>query len=356
MGRSDDMKVKRKLKKSVIIILISILVVILLMIGLYFYGLTSVSTKSERVTFTVESGKGTKSIINDLYEAKLIKSKISTMIYVAFNKDIIIKAGTYELDRNYSTKEIFEMLNDGKIKNNTITITFIEGKRLTNYVEAISDKFGYSEDEILKVMSDQNYLEELIGKYWFLDKSILNSDIYYPLEGYLFPATYEFYEDANIKTIIEKMLDKTANVLDNYSTSLKESDYSIHEILTMSSIIENETMIADQRDEVSQVIHTRLDINMSLGMDVTTYYGARKDLGEELTKVDLNAQNAYNTRNTSFIGLPVGPICNPSEASIKAALNPSDTDYIYFYAELSTGKLHFAKTYSEFQELIRLYS
>ena len=332
------------------------LAVILLMVGLYFYGLTSVSTKSERVTFTVESGKGTKSIINDLYEAKLIKSKISTMIYVAFNKDIIIKAGTYELDRNYSTKEIFEMLNDGKIKNNTITITFIEGKRLINYVEAISDKFGYSEDEILKVMSDQNYLEELIGKYWFLDKSILNSDIYYPLEGYLFPATYEFYEDASIKVIIEKMLDKTANVLDNYSTSLKESDYSIHEILTMSSIIENETMIADQRDEVSQVIHTRLDINMSLGMDVTTYYGARKNLGEELTKVDLNAQNAYNTRNTSFIGLPVGPICNPSEASIKAALNPSDTDYIYFYAELSTGKLHFAKTYSEFQELIRLYS
>ena len=332
------------------------LAVILLMVGLYFYGLTSVSTKSERVTFTVESDKGTKSIINDLYEAKLIKSKISTMIYVAFNKDIIIKAGTYELDRNYSTKEIFEMLNDGKIKNNTITITFIEGKRLINYVEAISDKFGYSEDEILKVMSDQNYLEELIGKYWFLDKSILNSDIYYPLEGYLFPATYEFYEDASIKVIIEKMLDKTANVLDNYSTSLKESDYSIHEILTMSSIIENETMIADQRDEVSQVIHTRLDINMSLGMDVTTYYGARKNLGEELTKVDLNAQNAYNTRNTSFIGLPVGPICNPSEASIKAALNPSDTDYIYFYAELSTGKLHFAKTYSEFQELIRLYS
>ena len=196
----------------------------------------------------------------------------------------------------------------------------------------------------------------LIEKYDFLSNKILNSDIYYPLEGYLFPATYEFYEDASIKTIIEKMLDKTKEILDNYSASLEESDYNIHEILTMASIIENETMLKEDRDKVSQVIYKRLNLNMSLGMDVTTYYGARKNLSEELTTVDLNELNAYNTRNTSFLGLPVGPICNPSEASIKAALNPSDTDYVYFYAEIATGKLHFAKTYSEFQELIRLYS
>lgn len=350
------MKVRRKLKKSVIIVLICILAVILLMIGLYFYGLSSVSNHSEKVTFTVESGSGTKRVINDLYEAKLIKSKISTIIYIGFNRDIIIKAGTYELDRSYNTKQIFKMLDTGDIVDNTVSVTFIEGKRLVDYVKVISDKFGYTEDEILKLISNQEYLEELINKYSFLDESILNSDIYYPLEGYLFPATYEFYKDASIKTIIEKMLDKTGNVLDNYNTSLKESDYSIHEILTMASIIENETMFKEDKELVSQVIYKRLDINMSLGMDVTTYYGARKNLGEELTKVDLNAQNAYNTRNTSFLGLPVGPICNISEASINAALNPSNTDYIYFYAELSTGKLHFAKTYSEFQELIRLYS
>lgn len=351
MGKSDNMK-----NKNIIIVLIGILVVILLMFGLYFYGLTSVSKVEEKVSFKIESGTSTKEVLNNLYEARLLKSKVSSMIYVKLNSDMVIKAGTYELDRSYSTKKIFEILAGGYVVRDTLAVTFVEGKRLTSYVTVISEKFGYSEKEILDILSDEDYLKELIEKYDFLDESILNSDIYYPLEGYLFPATYEFYKDASIKMIIEKMLDKTRNVLDNYSTLLESSEYNAHEILTMASIIENETMIADDRSIVSQVIYKRLDTNMSLGMDVTTYYGVQKSLKEELTKSDLNDNNAYNTRPTSFLGLPVGPICNPSEASIEAALNPSDTDYVYFYADIKTGKLHFAKTYSEFQNLIQKYS
>lgn len=353
MVRSDNMR--RKTKKRIMIILIFILIVVLLLVSLYFYGLTSVSNKKEKVAFTIESGTSTRKIIDDLYEAKIIKSKISSMIYVKLNNDILIKAGTYELNRNYSTKKIFDILSGGYVIDNTITITFIEGKRLTDYVNIISEKFEYSENEILAVMSNTDYLKKLIDKYEFLDESILNSNIYYPLEGYLFPATYEFYEDASIKTIIEKMLDKTKNVLDNYSTSLKASNYNIHEILTIASIIENETMHEEDRSIASQVIYKRLAINMSLGMDVTTYYGVQKALSEELTVSDINNHNAYNTRPTSFLGLPVGPICNPSEASINAALNPSDTDYVYFYADIKTGKLYFAKNYNEFKNLIQIY-
>lgn len=334
-------------KKGIIIVGISILVVILLIISLYFIGLTSVSKNSEQVSFVINSGTSTRRVIDDLYEAKLIKSKISAMIYIKLNSDIVIKAGTYELDRKYTTQEIFEVIGEGLVVEDTVKVTFIEGKRLLHYVDQISETFGYTKEEILKVINDKEYLNTLIGKYEFLDESILNSDIYYPLEGYLFPATYEFYKTSSIKTIIEKMLDKTKNVLDNYNVSLKESDYSIHEILVMASIIENETMHADQRDEVSQVIYKRLDSNMSLGMDVTSYYGVQKLLSEDLTKSDLADDNAYNTRRKGFIGLPVGPICNPGEASIKAALNPSDTDFVYFYADMKTGKLHFAKTLAE---------
>lgn len=343
-------------KKKIIITIICILLVILFMFGLYFYGLTSVSKKNEPVTFVIESGTGSKKVIDNLYEAKLIKSKISGYIYITLNKDIMIKAGTYELNRNYNIPKIFDILNDGKVIDNTITVTFVEGKRITDYMNVIKDRFGYTEDEILSVINDKDYLNKLINKYEFIDESILNSDIYYALEGYLFPATYEFYTDASIETIIDKMLAKTQNVLDNYSASIKNSSYSVHEILTMASIIENETMYAEDRSMVSQVIYKRLGMNMSLGMDVTTYYGVQKALSEELTKSDLDNENAYNTRRTSFIGLPVGPICNPSEASIEAALNPSNTDYIYFYADIKTGKLYFAKTYNEFQGLIQKYS
>ena len=351
------------MKKKILIVVISILVMILLIVGLYFYGLTSVSKDSEKVEFTIKSGTSTKAVINNLYEAGIIKSKIASSIYIKLNSNITVKAGTYELDRKKNTQEIFEILDGNNAIQDTIKVTFTEGKRIVDYAKVISDNFGYSESEVLNTISDKEYLKTLINKYDFLSNDILNSDIYYPLEGYLFPDTYEFYKDASIKSIIEKMLDKMAKVLDNYSTSLADSSFSTHEILTIASIIENETKFKEDRAPVSQVIYKRLDLNMSLGMDVTTYYGAKKSMSETLTRSDLDAENAYNTRNTSFLGLPVGPICSPRKEAIEAALNPSDTNYIYFYADVYgkdgkeyIGKLHFAENYNEFQALIKKYS
>ena len=106
---------------------------------------------------------------------------------------------------------------------------------------------------------------------------------------------------------------------------------------------------------LTQVIYKRLDMNMSLGMDVTSYYGVQKSMDESLTTVDLNDENPYNTRVTTFIGLPVGPICNPSIGSINAALNPADTDYLYFVADILTGKVYFAKDINGFNELVKKY-
>ena len=329
--------------------------VILFILSLYFYSINSKSNKDEKITFNIDNGTSTKEIVNNLYEAGLIKSKLSTFVYIKLHNNLIIQAGTYELNRNLSTKEILNILDSGKIINNTVTITFVEGKKITDYIKQIKEIFGYSEEDILNTINDKEYIKGLREKYSFLGEEVLNDNIYYPLEGYLFPSTYEFYKDASINTIFEKMLDKTGNVLDNYSTSIERSGFSLHEILTMASIIENETMVKEDRSIASQVIHKRLNLNMSLGMDVTAYYGVKKDLTEELTTSDLRDNNAYNTRNTSFIGLPVGPISNPSTSSIEAALNPSDTDYLYFYADKS-GKLHFAKDNEEFQEVIRTYS
>ena len=106
---------------------------------------------------------------------------------------------------------------------------------------------------------------------------------------------------------------------------------------------------------VSQVIYKRLNTRMSLGMDVTSYYGVQKSMKEELLQVDLDDDNPYNTRRSGFLGLPIGPICNPSTTSIKAALHPADTDYIYFVADISTGDVYFAKNQSEFAVLKEKY-
>lgn len=343
------------MKKKIIIIGLLIAVLALFITSLYFYGLTPVKSESEKVIFRINSGTSTKEIIDNLVSEKIIKSKISSFIYLKVHRNFILKAGTYELDRNDSTRDIFRKINAGDIYDDSIKITFNEGKRITHYATLIKEKFGYNESDVISTINDEAYLKELINKYWFLTDEILNDKIYYALEGYLFPDTYSFKKDSSIKSIIETMLDNTNKKLSNYKSDIENSSYSIHQILTMASIIENESMFDEDRSGVSQVIYKRLKLNMSLGMDVTTYYAVKKDLSETLTKSDLNSYNDYNTRNTSLIGLPVGPICNMGIKSIEAALKPSDTNYLYFYADIKTGKLYFAENMTEFQKLIETY-
>ena len=343
------------MKKKIIIIGLLIAVLALFITSLYFYGLTPVKSESEKVIFRINSGTSTKEIIDNLVSEKIIKSKISSFIYLKVHSNFILKAGTYELDRNDSTRDIFKKINAGDIYDDSIKITFNEGKRISHYATLIKEKFGYNESDVISTINDEAYLKELINKYWFLTDEILNDKIYYALEGYLFPDTYSFKKDSSIKSIIETMLDNANKKLSNYKSDIENSSYSIHQILTMASIIENESMFDEDRSGVSQVIYKRLKLNMSLGMDVTTYYAVKKDLSETLTKSDLNSYNDYNTRNTSFIGLPVGPICNMGIKSIEAALKPSDTNYLYFYADIKTGKLYFAENMTEFQKLIETY-
>lgn len=342
------------MKKGFIIVLGVVLVLIVGALVWYNTSLKSISNESETVNFVVELGTGTKQVINNLKEANLIKSTSAALIYAKLNSDVSIKAGTFELNRNMSVEDIFKELS-GKGISNTVRITFKEGVTLKKYVEQIATAMGQDYDKLLQEINSKEFLTPLIEKYWFLTADILESGIYYPLEGYLFPNTYEFYKDADLKSIVEKMLDETNKKLDPFKIAINDSNKSVHEILTMASIIEKEAVTDDDRSKVSQVIYKRLSIGMSLGMDVTAYYGAGKEMTEKITTAELNDNNPYNTRPTSFKGLPIGPICNPSKSSIKAALNPAKTNYIYFYAEESTKKVHFTADYDEFLSFKRIY-
>lgn len=339
-------------KTKIIIIISSIALIVAFIIGLFIYSLSPVSKNSEKVIFTIEAGSSKKDIIDDLKNASLIKSKISAYIYVyAGNKNL--QAGTYQIDRNESLSDIVKKFSAGDIYREVFTLTFVEGKRLTSYAKTIAEALEITEKEVIDIVNNKEYLKELIKKYWFLSEEILNDDLYYPLEGYLFPAKYEFFSDTTVEGIIEKMLDTTSLRLEGYKEQIENSKYSTHEILTMASIIELEAVSKNDRQTVSQVIYRRLDKNWSLGMDVTAYYGVQKEMGETLYKSDLNNSNPYNTRLTSKTGLPVGPICNPSLDSIDAVFNPTNTEYMYFYADIKTGIVYFAKTSDEFTKLIK---
>ena len=165
----------------------------------------------------------------------------------------------------------------------------------------------------------------------------------------MFPDTYTITnEDATVEEIIEKMLDRTEEILEEYKEEIEENDYSVHKILTIASIIEAESMTEDGRKDVSSVIYNRLGKNMAIQSDVTTYYAIKVDVGErDLYQKEINEKNPYNTRGPNMNGkLPIGPICAPSKSSIEAAIYPNDTEYLFFVAD-KNGKLYFTETNEE---------
>lgn len=339
-----------KAKKIGMVLVILILLALIGMTGFYFYAMTPIGTSDEKITYVLNPGTSKIQVAEELKEAGLIHSSFAVKIYLFFHSELNLQAGTYELKESESPKEILNRMHKGDIKNDRLTVTLIEGRRLTEYVSRISEKLPFTEEELLDKMNNATYLNQLIEKYWFLDESILNQELYYPLEGYLFPDTYEFFEHSTCEEVIEKILDHTGQKLESIKEEIMASNYSVHEILSMASIIELEAVSEGDRNTVSQVIHKRLEMGKGLGMDVTTYYAVKKEMGSGLTLSDLKTVSPYNTSemNSSMVGkLPVGPICNPSLESIKAVLNPTDTDYLYFYADIKTGIVYFSKTYEE---------
>ncbi len=344
--------------KKLFIVLGVILGIIIALIATYFILLTPSSKSNQVITFTVKKGDGKEKIVDNLKDAKLIRSKYAAIIYLVISGNKNLQAGSYEFSRDMSTQDIIKSLNSGDVIKEfkpSVKITLKEGVTLKEYMKLISDGTNIDFDEAIKKVNDKSFLKGLIADYWFLTNDILDDDIYYALEGYLFPETYEFYKETTVEQVIRRILNVTNEKLSPLKEEIKKSKYSVHEIFTIASIAEKEANKYEDRKMVTQVINKRLELNMSLGMDVTSYYGVQKSMKETLTKVDLNNENPYNTRVTTFIGLPVGPICNPSIGSIKAALEPADTDYLYFVADVDTGKVYFAKDIDGFNELVRRY-
>lgn len=347
-------------KKGKIILIISaiIIAIIAIFVGVYFYLLSSVSSGSTKVSFTVNQGDSKMEIVTNLKDAGLIRNKYAALIYIVLSGNTNIQAGSYELNRNMSTEDIIKSLANGDIINTereSVSLTFREGITLEEYLELLSENTNLEYDTMITEINDPEFLNDLINDYWFLTDDILNNDLYYGLEGYLYPNTYQVHTETTLGEVVRKMLDETEKKLEALRSEIEASNYSVHEILTMASITEKEAVNYEDRTKVAQVIYTRLNLGMNLGMDVTTYYGVGKSMTETLTALDLADDNPYNTRNASLIGLPVGPICMPSIESIEAVLNPADTNYIYFFADIVTGNVYFTDDYNEFLEFQRLY-
>ncbi len=346
------------MKKKIIIAIIVIFLFFVLAGGLWGFNYVKSCAKAmdkndnTEIVVEIKNGTPTKTIIEELYNRGLTKNKDVAYYYAKKYPNFSPQAGVYSLNKTMSLNDIFEKLNKGDVIDDSIAVTFVEGKRLTDYAKVINKNFGYSEEEVMAVLADRGYLQELIEKYWFLTDDILNDKLYFALEGYLYPDTYAFKKDATIKDIIEKMLTGTANKLAGFRKEIDDSKYSVHELLTLASIIELEAGNSKERAMVAGVFYNRLNEGWSLGSDVTTYYGARKTFKEDLWQKEIEEVNGYNTRPASMAGkLPIGPICSPGFESIRATIEPEETTYMYFVAD-KNGKTYFSYTGEEHQRTI----
>lgn len=319
----------------------------------YNYNTSSVSKDDSIKKFEVKQNSTYLSLASELKENNLIKSEFFYKLYVKINKPTGLQAGTYNLSEDMNVKEIIELLSKGSNYNpDVIKITFPEGKQIKQIAEIIAEKTNHTIEEFMEQVNNKEYINTLIDKYWFLTEDILDTNIYYPLEGYLFPDTYEFINnDVDIKTIIEAMLDQMDNKLTIIKEKLEQNKYSIHQIITLASMIQSEGNNVDDFKNMASVFLTRLDKGMKLQMCSSAYYGDKKIMGRDTFGTSYLKKNPYNTYVVN--GIPVGPISNPGIDAIEAVLDPVKNDYLYF-ASSKDMKIYYSKTLSEHENTIAM--
>ncbi|PLR93767.1 endolytic transglycosylase MltG [Bacillus sp. T33-2] len=326
--------------------------------GGYFYvnsALKPVDPGSKKVkTVEIPIGSSVSGIAQILEDNGIIRDARIFKYYVKFKNDSGFMAGEYKMKPSMTIPEIITSLKTGRVMQDVaLTITIPEGKQLSQIAGIIAEKSGRNHEEVLSELNDREFVNSLIEKYPdVLSADIINEKIKHPLEGYLFPATYSFYtKDPSVEKIVTDMLNKTKSVLEEYRGQMEELNLSVHHVMTMASLIEEEATEKAERDKISSVFHNRIEQGMPLQTDPTILYAQGKHKDRVVYK-DLEVDSPYNTYK--YAGLPPGPIANPGTMSIEAALSPEKTDLLYFLAD-SSGEVHFSRTLEEHNQLKAKY-
>ena len=310
-------------------------------------------------SFEISSGDSLNRVASNLESAGLIRSKTVFKYYCDFaGMAQKIQTGTYSLKKDMTMTEIAERLTTGDGNPLVRNITLIPGETVEEFAaKLVKNGVLESDEAFLAACRDGNAFRE----YYYIDDVMTSGhpeERKYVLEGYLAPNTYEVYVTATAEEIIRKLLSQTEAAFPvELQDRAEELGLTMDETLTLASLIEKEAKESDFA-RVSAVFHNRLKEKMRLESDVTIHYvtGIRK---MALADSDLTVNSPYNTYLVT--GLPVGPICNPSPAAIRAALYPDETmiaeKYLYFCAkEPESGELYFSKTLDQHRRAVEAYA
>jgi peptidoglycan lytic transglycosylase G len=299
---------------------------------------TPYDSTGQAIKFNVQPGQNLSIISENLQKEGIIKSSFFFKILVSYKENAKeLKAGEYMLSASKTPLQILSIITKGTVKLYKLTLP--EGLNIKEVAQRV-EKAGFGTSENFILLAESKVFAEELG---------VNQT---NLEGYLYPETYFFPKNTSQKKIITAMVDTFNKAYtSDFRKKAVDLGLSMHEIVTLASIIEKETGAAKERPIISSVFHNRLRKGMRLESDPTVIYGI-KDFNGNITRKDLRTWTPYNTYKIK--ALPPGPIANPGGMSIKAALFPASTDYIFFVSKKDTTH-KFSKTIKEHNKAVRKY-
>jgi UPF0755 protein len=286
----------------------------------------------------IEPGSSLKKIALNLQSQKLINS---SQRFIILNRILqssnLLKAGEYRIKAAASPLQLITTLKQGRVYQRQISIP--EGFTLRQIGARLQAHDLCQKDEFKELTTSPTNL-----KGWQIPGS--------NPEGYLFPSTYNYSRQTSCRQIVEQMLNTGQKQLQKLTAKNSDETLNRHQILTLASIIQKEAGSNDEMPIIASVFHNRLQLKMRLASDPTTIYALGENFDGNLRRRDLRNPSPYNTYRHR--GLPPGPICSPGNEAISAAINPDQTDYLYFVSR-NNGQHQFSRTLKEHNRAVRKY-
>lgn len=382
--RRTHSKNKQKRKKQdrtakrIVAVVMSLVVVFFLATCTFgfFWVKSSLEPINTEATKTIQveipEGSSTKEIANILFEKDLIKNATVFNYYSKIKSYNNYQSGFYNLSQSMSVDDLAKALQESGTptaqEEPAGKVLIVEGYTLTQIANSVTlnaktddktDKTPFTSEEFLATVTNQEFIDRMVATYPNLFASLpaADSGVIYRLEGYLFPAVYDYYDDATIEDLVEQMISTTDARLQPYYEAIANKNLTVNEVLTLASLVEKEGSTDEDRRNIASVFFNRLNTEMPLQSNIAILYAQGK-LGEETTlaedtNIDTSIESPYNIYWRA--GLMPGPVDSPSLSAIEAVLNANATDYYYFVADVTTGTVYFANTIEEHDQNVATY-
>lgn len=336
-------------------------------------SLEPINTEAKKtIQVEIPEGSSTKEIANILFENDLIKNATVFNYYSKIKSYNNYQSGFYNLSQSMSVDDLAKALQESGTptaqEEPAGKVLIVEGYTLTQIANSVTlnaktddktDKTPFTSEEFLATVTNQEFIDRMVATYPNLFASLpaADSGVIYRLEGYLFPAVYDYYDDATIEDLVEQMISTTDARLQPYYEAIANKNLTVNEVLTLASLVEKEGSTDEDRRNIASVFFNRLNAEMPLQSNIAILYAQGK-LGEETTlaedtNIDTSIESPYNIYWRA--GLMPGPVDSPSLSAIEAVLNANATDYYYFVADVTTGTVYFANTIEEHDQNVATY-